>query len=66
MIGGIAVLSLTFLIVALIPFVGPVVILMTPLPIIFFFSHLGRARGLAALAVAFIIVSGLLGLLDTG
>ena len=63
MIGGIAVLSLTFLIVALIPFVGPVVILMTPLPIIFFFSHLGRARGLAALAVAFIIVSGLLGLL---
>ena len=63
MIGGIAVLSLTLLIVALIPFVGPVVIVMTPLPIIFFFSHLGRARGLAALAVAFIIVSGLLSLL---
>ncbi|MBE0556504.1 MAG: YybS family protein [Proteobacteria bacterium] len=63
MIRGIAVLSLTLLIVALIPFVGPVVIVMTPLPIIFFFSRLGRARGLAALAVAFIIVSGLLSLL---
>lgn len=63
MIGGIAVLSLTLLIVALIPFVGPVVIVMTPLPIIFFFSQLGRSRGLTALAVAFIIVSGLLNLL---
>ena len=62
-IAGIAVLSLTLLIVALIPFVGPVVIVMTPLPIIFFFFRLGRARGLAALAVAFIIVSGLLNLL---
>jgi uncharacterized protein YybS (DUF2232 family) len=63
MIRGIAVLSLTLLIVALIPFVGPVVIIMTPLPIIFFFSCLGRARGLAALGAAFIIVSGLLSLL---
>ena len=63
MIRGIAVLSLTLLIVALIPFVGPIVIIMTPLPIIFFFSRLGRTRGLAALAVAIIIVSGLLSLL---
>jgi uncharacterized protein YybS (DUF2232 family) len=63
MIRGIAVLSLTLLIVALIPFVGPVVIIMTPLPIIYFFSRLGRMRGLATLAIAVTIVSGLLGLL---
>ncbi len=63
MVGGIAVLSLTLLIVALIPFVGPVVIIMTPLPIIYFVSRLGRVRGLLALAVAFLIVSGILGLL---
>ena len=60
---GIAVLSLTLLIVALIPFVGPVVIIMTPLPIIYFFSRLGRVRGLAVLAVAFIIAFGLISLL---
>jgi uncharacterized protein YybS (DUF2232 family) len=60
MIRGIAVLSLTLLIVALIPFVGPVVIIMTPLPIIYFFARLGRARGLAAFAVALIIASGLI------
>jgi uncharacterized protein YybS (DUF2232 family) len=63
MIWGIAVLTLSLLIVALIPFVGPVVIIMTPLPVIFFCSRLGRARGLAALAIALIIVSGFLGLL---
>ncbi len=63
MIRGIAILSLTLLIVALIPFVGPVVIIMTPLPIIYFFSRLGRVRGLAALAVAFIIAFVLISLL---
>jgi uncharacterized protein YybS (DUF2232 family) len=62
-IRGITVLSLTLLIVALIPFVGPVVIIMTPLPIIYFTFRLGRVRGLAALAFAFLIVSGILGLL---
>jgi uncharacterized protein YybS (DUF2232 family) len=66
MIRGIAILSLTILIVALIPFVGPVVIIMTPVPIIYFFSRLGRVQGLTALAVAFIIVSGLLSLLGHG
>jgi uncharacterized protein YybS (DUF2232 family) len=62
-IRGIAVLSLSLLIVALIPFVGPVVIIMTPLPIIYFSARLGRVRGLAALAFAFLLVSGVLGLL---
>jgi uncharacterized protein YybS (DUF2232 family) len=59
-IRGIAVLTLTLLIVALIPFVGPVVIIVTPLPILYYSSRLGRMRGLAALAVAFLIVSGIL------
>ncbi len=63
MIGGIAVLSLTLLGVARIPLVGPVVIILTPLPIIYFFSRLGRVRGLATLAIAVTIVSGLLSIL---
>jgi uncharacterized protein YybS (DUF2232 family) len=63
MIRGVAVLSLTLVIVALIPFVGPVVIIMTPLPILYYYARLGRMRGLAALAVAFLTVSGILTLL---
>jgi uncharacterized protein YybS (DUF2232 family) len=62
-IRGIAVLTLTLLIVVSIPFVGPFVIIMTPLPIIYFSSRLGRKQGLVALAVAFLIVSGVLSLL---
>lgn len=63
MIRGIVFLTLTLLIVALIPFVGPVVIIMTPLPIVYFFSRLGRVRGAAALAVAFFTASVLLGVI---
>ncbi len=63
MIRGIVFLTLTLLIVALIPFVGPVVIVMTPLPIVYFFSRLGRVGGAAALAVAFFTASALLGLM---
>jgi uncharacterized protein YybS (DUF2232 family) len=60
---GVAVLFLTLLIAALIPFVGPVVIIMTPLPILYYYARLGRIQGLAALAVAFLAVSGVLMLL---
>jgi uncharacterized protein YybS (DUF2232 family) len=63
MIGGVAVLSLTLLVVALIPFVGPAVIILTPLPIVYFFSRLGRVRGLLTLAIAVAVASGLLGLI---
>jgi uncharacterized protein YybS (DUF2232 family) len=63
MIRSIAVISLTLLSVAMIPFVGPVVIIMTPLPIIYYCSRLGRMRGLAALAVSLLTVSGILMLL---
>ncbi len=62
-IRGIAVLSLTLLSAALIPFVGPVVIIMTPLPILYYHSRLGRMRGLAALAVAVLVAAGILTLL---
>ncbi|MBA4423264.1 MAG: hypothetical protein C0390_09230 [Syntrophus sp. (in: bacteria)] len=60
MIQGIAILSLTLLVVVLIPFIGPVAVIMTPLPILYFWFRLGRMQGLASLAIAFLIVSGIL------
>lgn len=57
-----AILSLTFLFVALIPFVGPVVVILTPLPVLYYCSRLGRLRGLMVLAVSFLAVFGILGL----
>ncbi len=63
MIRGVAILTLTLLVVVLIPFIGPVAIIMTPLPILYFCFRLGRIRGLAALTIAFLVVSGILGLL---
>lgn len=63
MIRGITILTLTLLVVALIPFVGPIAIIMTPLPILYYCFRLGSMQGLAALAVAFLIVSGILSLL---
>ena len=63
MIRGIAILSLTLLVVAWIPFVGPVVIVMTPLPILYFLSILGRVKGWAALAAAYAVAVGSLLLL---
>ena len=63
MIRGITILSLTLLVVVLIPFIGPVAITMTPLPILYFFFRLGRIQGLAALTIAFLVASGILSLL---
>jgi len=63
MIRGIVILSLTLLVVALVPFIGPVAVIMTPLPILYFSFRLGRAQGLASLAIAFLIASAVLGLL---
>ena len=57
-----AILTLTFLFVALIPFVGPVVVILTPLPVLYYCSRLGRLRGLMVLAVSFLAVFGILGL----
>ncbi len=63
MIQGIAILTLTLLAVALIPFIGPIAIIMTPLPILYYCFRLGGMQGLAALAVAFLVASGILNLL---
>jgi len=63
MIRGIAILTLTLLVVALIPFIGPIAIVMTPLPILYYCFRLGGMQGLAALAVAFLVASGILNLM---
>lgn len=63
MIQGIAVLTLTLLVVALIPFVGPISVIMTPLPILYYCLRLGGIQGLTALVVAFLVVYGILNLL---
>lgn len=54
MIQGGAILTFTFLLVALIPFAGPFVLILTPLPILYYRSRLGRLRGLTVLAVSFL------------
>lgn len=53
---GVVLISLSFLTVALIPFVGSVTVMMIPLPVIFFLGKLGRLRGLFILAVSLLIV----------
>ena len=62
MIRGIAVFSLTLLFVTLVPFVGPIVITMTPLPILYQYTRLGRKTGLSALTVSLAAVYGILAL----
>jgi uncharacterized protein YybS (DUF2232 family) len=66
MIRGGAILTLTFLFVALIPFIGPVVVILTPLPILYYCSRLGRRKGLAVLGVSFLATCGILVLLGQG
>ena len=53
---GIVLISLSFLTVALIPFVGSVTVLMIPLPVVFFLGKLGRLPGLLILAVSLLLV----------
>ncbi|MCG2740315.1 MAG: YybS family protein [Syntrophaceae bacterium] len=55
MIQGGAILTFTFLLVALIPFAGPSVLILTPLPIIYYRSRLGRLRGMTVLAVSILV-----------
>jgi uncharacterized protein YybS (DUF2232 family) len=61
-----AVLTLTFLFVALIPFIGPVVVILTPLPVLYYCSRLGRRKGLTVLGVSFLVTYGILVLLGQG
>lgn len=57
---GWMVLTATFLFVALVPFIGPLVVVLTPLPVLYYASHLGRLRGISVLAAAFLTSYGIL------
>ena len=65
-IRGGAILTLTFLSVALIPFIGPIVVILTPLPILYYCSRLGRRSGLMVVALSFLATYGILTLLGRG
>ena len=63
LIQGIAVLSVTLLAVVLTPFIGPIAVIMTPLPMIYCYFRLGRNQALVALAIALAVASVAVGLL---
>jgi uncharacterized protein YybS (DUF2232 family) len=63
MVLGIAVLTLTLLAVTLIPLIGPIAVIMTPLPILYFRFRLGGAQMPAALVAAFLLALSVLYLL---
>jgi uncharacterized protein YybS (DUF2232 family) len=66
MIRGGVILTFTFLFVALIPFFGPIVVILTPLPILYYCSRLGRRNGLVLLTLSLLATYGILGLLEHG
>jgi uncharacterized protein YybS (DUF2232 family) len=51
----------TFLFVALIPLIGPIFVVLTPLPILYCYSRLGRLRGLTVLCVSSLTAFAILG-----
>ena len=53
-------LTVALLFVALVPFVGPLVVVLTPLPVLYYASHLGRLRGFSVLAASFLTSYGIL------
>lgn len=61
---GIAVSSLTLISVALIPLVGSIVIIFSPLPILFYYTKLGRIAGLAAIGLTLGLAIFILGLIS--
>ncbi len=56
LVQGVAVSTLSFLSVALIPLAGAIVILLTPLPVLFYYTKLGRFRGVAVFAISLTLV----------
>ena len=58
-----AILTFTFLFVALIPLVGPIFVILTPLPVLYYCSRLGRVRGFTVLSIAYSAAFVILGLL---
>lgn len=57
---GIAVSSLAFLAASLIPIVGAFFIILTPLPILYYYSKSGRIQGLTIFIVSFFVVAVIL------
>ena len=57
---GILVVSLAFLTVALVPFVGSFALVLIPLPVVFFLGKLGRWKGLTVLALSILIVEAVM------
>jgi len=53
---GIVISSLAFLAVATIPVLGPIVLIFIPLPIFFYYSKLGRIRGLVVFVVSLLVL----------
>jgi uncharacterized protein YybS (DUF2232 family) len=64
MIRSIAILSGTLLFVALVPFFGSVTIILSPLPILYYYARLGRMRGLVVVVASSFLVSMTLSLLE--
>ena len=62
---GIVISSLTFLAAALIPFFGSAVMVMSPLPILYYYSRNGRMRGLAILIISLSAVALVLTFYDS-
>lgn len=58
-----AILTFTFLFVALTPLVGPIFVILTPLPVLYYCSSMGRLRGLTVLSVSYLAAFVTLGLL---
>lgn len=57
---GIAVSSLTFLAASFIPILGAFIIILTPLPILYYYSRTGRIQGLTIFIISFSVVALLL------
>ena len=58
-----AILTFTFLFVALIPLVGPIFVILTPLPVLYCCSRMGGLRGLMVLSVSYLAAFAILNLL---
>jgi uncharacterized protein YybS (DUF2232 family) len=56
-------LTVTFLFVALVPFVGSLVVVLTPLPVLYHTYPMGRLRGLSVLAGSLLTAYGILTIL---
>lgn len=55
-----AILTLTLLFVALIPLVGPIFVILMPLPVLYYFSRLGRSQGVVVLCAAYLAAFAIL------